>query len=330
MAVQIKDIAVDAGVSAATVSRVLNGSRAVNEDLRLRVLASVDRLGYQPNVVARSLRTGKSFVLGVIIPSITNPFFTYVARAVEDAALAAGYAATICSSDQDLDKERRYMDVLRNRMVDGVLIVVADMQRSDLTPLEQNGMPIVLVDRRLECDSCDSVTVDTQRGAYHAVEHLLSVGYRRIALLGGPTGVSTALSKERGYRQALLDHGFPLNESLIVSGEYTEPQGYALGQTLLDLPQPPDAVLVANNQMTLGFVRLLRERGLRVPQEIAFIGFDDAPWASLVVPPVTVIDQPTYDLGRRATELLLERIEGRRQETSHVVLPTRLILRGSC
>jgi len=191
-------------------------------------------------------------------------------------------------------------------------------------------MPVVLVDRRLDCVTCDSVTVDTQHGAYHAVVHLLGLGYRRIALLGGPKDVSTAVSKEQGYRRALADSGSEVDESLILSGAYTEPDGYALGQALLDSPKAPDAVLVANNQMTLGFVRLVRERGLRVPQEIAYIGFDDAPWASLVVPPVTVIDQPTYELGRRATEMLLERMDGRRQDISHIVLPTRLILRGSC
>jgi LacI family transcriptional regulator len=330
MPVQIKDIAADARVSAATVSRVFNGSRTVSEDLRLRVIASMERLGYQPNVVARGLRMRKSFVLGVLIPSITNPFFTSVARAVEDTALEAGFAVTICSSDQDLGKERRYIDVLRNRMVDGAIVVVTDMNRSDLTPLAANDMPIVLVDRCLRGVTLDSVTIDTSRGAYRAVEHLLRLGYRRVALIGGPKDVSTAVSKEQGYRQALTDYKHEVDEGLILSGAYTEPDGYALGQALLALPDPPDAVLVANNQMTLGFVRLVRERGLRVPQEIAYIGFDDAPWASLVVPPVTVVDQPTYELGRRATEVLLERMDGRRQEPRHDVLPTRLILRGSC
>lgn len=330
VAVQIGDIAADAQVSAATVSRVLNGSQTVDDSLRLRVLASVEKLGYQPNMVARSLRMRKSFVLGVIIPSITNPFFTAVARAVEDAALEAGYAVTICSSDQDLAKERRYLQVLRNRMVDGALVAVADMHASDLTPLTQSGMPVVLVDRCLEGVTLDSVIVDTRRGAYMAVEHLISRGYRRIGMVGGPLGVSTAASKLEGFRQALADHGVPIGKDMVLSGDYTEASGYEIGRTLLAMRTPPDAVLVANNQMTLGFFRLVRERGLRVPQEIAFIGFDDAPWASLVVPPVTVVDQPMYELGQRATQMLLERMDGRRQEIRHDVLPTRLIMRGSC
>ncbi len=330
VAVQIRDIAADAQVSAATVSRVLNGSHIVDDNLRLRVLASVEKLGYQPNMVARSLRTHKSFVLGVIIPSITNPFFTAVARAVEDAALEAGYAVTICSSDQDLAKERRYLEVLRNRMVDGALVAVADMDASDLTPLTQSGMPVVLVDRCLQGVTLDSVIVDTRQGAYMAVEHLINRGYRRIGMVGGPLGVSTAASKLEGFHQALADRGMPIDEDIVLTGDYTEASGYELGRTLLDMRTPPDAVLAANNQMTLGFFRLVRERGLRVPQEIAFIGFDDAPWASLVVPPVTVVDQPMYELGKRATQMLLERIDGRRQEIRHDVLPTRLIMRGSC
>jgi LacI family transcriptional regulator len=330
MATQIRDIAADAQVSVATVSRVLNGSRTVNEALRVRVVESVARLGYQPNVFARSLRLHKSFVLGVIIPSITNPFFTAVARAVEDTALEAGYAVAICSSDQDMARERRYLDVLRNRMVDGALVTVADRQSSDLAPLLQSGMPVVLVDRCLTGVTLDSVTVDTRRGAYMAVEHLLGRGYRRIGLVGGPPHVSTAVSKLEGFRQALTDHGLPIEADLMVAGEYTDASGYEAGARLLGLRNPPEAVVVANNQMTLGFFRLVRERCLRVPQEMAFIGFDDAPWAALVVPPVTVIDQPTYDLGRCATELLLERLDGGRREIRHAVLPTRLIVRGSC
>jgi DNA-binding LacI/PurR family transcriptional regulator len=272
----------------------------------------------------------KSFVLGVIIPSISNPFFTAVARAVEDTALEAGYAVTICSSDQDLAKERRYLGVLRNRMADGALITVANTEKSDLSPLLASGMPVVLVDRCLSGVTLDSVTIDTRRGAYMAVEHLLERGYRRIGLVGGPPPVSTATSKLEGFCQALRDRGLPVEQELLLAGAYTEESGYELGARLLGLRNPPDALVVANNQMTLGFFRLVKERGLRVPQEIAFVGFDDAPWASLVVPPVTVIDQPTYDLGRSATKMLLERLDGGREEVRHEVLPARLIVRGSC
>jgi len=327
----IKEIADDAQVSIATVSRVLNGSQSVSEELRARVMASVQKLGYQPNMVARSLRTRRSFVIGVVIPTISNPFFTDIVRAVEDVAHQAGYVVTIHSSDQDLAKERRYLQVLRRRMADGVIIAVADREASDMSPLTADGIPVVLVDRCLEGASLDSVTVDTKRGAYVAAEHLIERGYRRIAFLGGPRHVSTANDKLEGYRQALKEHGVPIHDELILFGDYTEASGRELGRRVLNMPHRPDAVLVANNVMTLGFFTVVREYGLRVPHEIAFIGFDDRQWASLVTPPVTMIDQPTYDLGRVATEMLLERMEGEQgREPRHQVLPARLVVRGSC
>lgn len=328
---KLKDIADDAQVSIATVSRVLNGSQPVSEELQARVLASVKKLGYQPNLVARSLRTRRSFVLGVVLPTIANPFFTDIVRAVEDVAHQAGYAVTIHSSDQDLAREQRCLQVLCNRMVDGVLIAVVDRQASDLSPLIKRDVPVVLIDRCLDGVSLDSVTVDTRRGAYTAVEHLIQRGYRRIGMLGGPQSVSTANDKLEGYCQALREHGLAVDDELILLGDYTEASGRELARRFLDMPQPPDAVLVANNVMTLGFFAVVREYGLRVPQEIAFIGFDDRQWASLVVPPVTMIDQPIYELGRIATEMLLERMAG--DEVGGVrqrVLRTRLIVRGSC
>ena len=331
MSLKIKDIADDAQVSIATVSRVLNGSPTVHEELRARVLASVEKLGYQPNMVARSLRIRKTMVLGVIIPTIVNPFFTDIVRGVEDVASRAGYVVTVHSSDNDLAKERRYLNVLRNRKVDGVLIAVAHQQESNLGPLVESGVPVVLVDRCLDGAPLDSVTVDTRQGAYLAVELLIQRGYKRIGFLGGPPSVSTANDKLAGYRAALQDYGLPADEGLILSGDYTEASGRELGRRLINLPGRPDAVLVANNLMTLGFFTVVREYGLRVPHEIAFIGFDDRQWAWLVTPPITMIEQPTYELGHIATQMLLERVTGEYAgEERHQILRTKLLIRGSC
>lgn len=330
MPVSMKDIARESGVSVATVSRVLNGSATVREELRARVLSSVEKLGYQPNMVARSLRMRKTMVIGVIIPNILNPFFTDIVRGVEDAALKAGYVVTVLSSDQSLAKERRYLQLLRNRMVDGVLIAVAHQRESDLTPLVERGLPVVLVDRSLDGAPFDRVTVDTWRGAYLGAELLIQRGYRRIAFLGGPNSVSTAADKLAGYRAALEDYGVQIDERLVLEGDYTEASGHDLGRRLLDMPDRPDAVLVANNLMTLGFYTIVREYGLRVPHEIAFVGFDDRPWAALAIPPITMIDQPTYELGRSATEMLLARMSGEVEgEPRQVVLPCKLVIRGS-
>ncbi len=329
--VKMQDVAQDAQVSVATVSRVLNGTQRVSDALRARVMASVEKLGYFPNIVAQSLRMHRSFVLGVVIPNISNPHFTDIVRAVEDVALASGYVITACSSDQDLAKEQRYMQVLRDRMADGVLVSVADSQASDVSPLIDSGMPVVLIDRRLEGVSLDSVTVDTKGGAHAAVAYLVGRGYRRIGMIGGPDGVSTAADKLQGYRQALADLNLPKDDSLCLQGDYTEASGYALGCQMLDMADRPDAVLVANGLMTLGFSTAVKQRGLRIPHDMAFIGFDESRWADLLVPPVSRVVQPTYELGQVATEMLLERLEGRYTgKARHRSLPTSLIIRGSC
>jgi len=285
--------------------------------------------------VPRSLRTSRTLVIGVIVPNISNAYFTDVLRAVEDVALQAGYVVTVCSSDQDLAKERRYIDVLRNRMVDGALIAVADREQSDLRPLTESNVPVVLIDRRLDsCPDCDSVTVDTRHGAYVAVQHLIQRGYNRIGIIGGPMGVSTALDKLEGFRDALRDRGMPVDDNLIFEGDYTETSGADIGRRIFRMAEPPQAVLITNNLMTLGFFRVVKEYGLRVPHDIAFVSFDDSTWASLVSPPVTLVDQPTYQLGKTATEILLDRMDGEPNHVQagarHRVLRPRLIIRGSC
>lgn len=329
---KIKDIAEDAGVSIATVSRVLNNSQPVSEELRRRVLESVKKLNYQPNALARSLRTRRSLVIGALVPNVRNPYFTDIVRAVEDLALEAGYVVTICSSDQDLERERRYIETLRHRMVDGVLVAVADRSRSDLSPLVEGGIPVVLADRALDCTTCDMVTVDVRRGAYQAVEYLIARGYRRIGIITGPQSVSTAVGKLEGYREALERYGLPVTPAFIVDGGYTEEGGTKAARQMLAKADPPRAVVVSNNLMALGFFRVVREQGLRVPEDIAFVSFDDSTWASLVTPPVTLVDQPTYEVGKIATELLLNRLQADEADAlspRHVVLQPRMIVRGS-
>jgi DNA-binding LacI/PurR family transcriptional regulator len=326
---QMKLIAEDAQVSIATVSRVLNGKDSTSVETRERVMRSVEKLGYKPNMIARSLRTRKSFVLGLIIPSITNPFFTNIARAVEDIALQSGYVVTIFSSDQNLEKEKHCLEFMCNRMVDGALVAVADQFKSNLDLLANSEIPVVLIDRCLENASFDRVMVDTYGGTYRAVEYLLQRGYHRIGMIAGPQNVSTAVDKALGYKQALADHNLPLEENLLLYGDYTEESGVALGRHFLSQPQPPDAVIVSNNLMTLGLYRVIKEYGLRIPHEIALVGFDDIQWSSLVTPPITMVDQPTYELGKKAIEFLLERIAGNTEKPRKHILRTQMVIRGS-
>lgn len=327
---KIHDIAKEAQVSIATVSRVLNGTQPVSDALSARVLMAAERLHYQPNPGAQSLRTRRSLVIGVIIPNISNPSFTDMVQAVQEVADQAGYIVTICSSHEDLAMEQSYLRLLHNRRVDGAIMTVVDRHMTQLTALLQNNVPVVLMDRLLEEVAIDSVTVDVQRGAYFAVEHLIQRGYQRIAMLGGPASASTAVDRLAGYRQALHDNGLSVDEALVLAGNYTQESGVELGKRLLDLPDPPTAVLVANNQMTLGFFRVVKEYGLRIPHNVAIVGFDDSEWSSLVTPPITVIDMPTYDLGKVAAEMLLKRIRGEETgEPKHVVLRCKLVIRGS-
>ncbi|MEN6479793.1 MAG: LacI family DNA-binding transcriptional regulator [Anaerolineales bacterium] len=330
MAPSLKDIAKDAEVSIATVSRVLSQSRPVSASLRERVLASADRLGYRPNLLARGLRTSRTRTLACVIPSISNPYFTDIVRAVEDTALAAGYVVMVFSSDQDVSKEREHFLVLRSRMSDGALVAVADRSHSDLSLLLDANYPVVLIDRQLDNANLDSVTVDARAGARAAVRYLYERGYRRIGIITGPDRVSTSLEKLRGYCEGLTDSGMAYDERLVYYGDYTEASGLAQGRRLLEANSKPDAMLVSNNLMTAGLYRALAERGARVPGDLAVIGFDDGLWASLVAPPLSVVEQPTYELGCTATEMLLQRIEAKQPIAPRaVVLPTRLILRDS-
>ena len=330
MTSKIHDIANEAQVSTATVSRVLNGTKPVSDALSARVMAVVERLHFEPNLAAQSLRTRRSLVIGVIIPNISNPFFTIVAQAVQEVAEQAGYIVTICSSHENLATENKYLQLMHNRRVDGVIIGVVDRNMTQLTALLQSSVPIVLVDRRLEGAAIDSVTVDNQRGAYIAVEHLIQRGYQRIAMLGGSASISTAVDRLAGYRQALHDNDLSVDETLVVAGSYTKESGVELGKRLLSLPDPPTAVLVASNQMALGFFGVVKEYGLHIPHTVAIIGFVDGVWTSLVTPPITVIDVPDYDLGKSAAEMLLKRIRGEETgEPKHVVLRTKLVIRGS-
>ena len=209
-------------------------------------------------------------------------------------------------------------------------MAVVDHHMTQLMELLQSNVTVVLVDRRLEGVAIDSVTIDNQRGAYFAVEHLIQRGYQRIAMLGGPASVSTAVDRLAGYRQALRDNGLSVDETLVLEGDYTQESGVELGKRLLGLPDPPTAVLVANNEMTLGFFRVVKEYGLRIPHNVAIVGFDNSEWSSLVTPPITVIEQPTHDVGKAAAEILLKRIRGEETgEPKHVVLRARLVIRGS-
>jgi LacI family transcriptional regulator len=324
----IADVAERARVSAATVSRVLNGLDGVNEELALRVREAAAELGYRPDEIARSLRTQRSMTWAVIITDIQNSFYTSVVRGIEDVGRSRGYSVMLCNTDESLEKESEYLAVVAAARVAGVVISPASWDESDIGTLVDRGTPVVAIDRRISHQEVDTVLVDNADGARKATEHLVSIGRRRIACITGSLHTTTGRERLLGYRQSLEAHGM-YDESLVRESDFKEEGGHASAMDLMDLETPPDAMFVANNLMTLGALEAIKARGLRVPDDVALVGFDDEPWAEFTQPSLTVVAQPTYELGRQAADLLLARIDGETSAAREVILRTELRVRES-
>jgi LacI family transcriptional regulator len=324
----IYDVARRADVSAATVSRVLNGHSSVDPHLAERVRAAVAELDYRPSALARNLRRSRTSLWAVIISDVGNPFFTSLVRGVEDVAQSSGYSVVLCNSDEDPVKEANYVSVALAEQVAGVIMSPSG-QPAAAARLLDAGTPLVLIDRELPDVRADSVLVDNERGAAEATSHLIAGGYRRIACITGPQSVSTARRRLRGYQQALVEAGGSFDGSLVRYADFRRTGGRQAMSELFHLPQPPDAVFVANNLMAVGVLECLHERGTAVPDQIGVVGFDDLPWPELVRPALTTVGQPTYELGKVAAQLLAERINDRDREPTTVVLKTELHVRAT-
>jgi LacI family transcriptional regulator len=319
----ISDVAARAGVSTATVSRALNGKSTVDPELAARVLLAAEELGYHPNGLARNLRRQETAVLALIISDVENPFFTAIARGVEDLAQVSGYSVVLCNSDENEDKERRYIDVALQERVAGVVLSPTG-RSTNVEHLRRQGTPVVAVDRPLNGPDCDQVLVDTRRAAREAARHLAAGGYHRIGCLSGPAGVRTADDRLDGFRDAVGE-----DTTLFRRTEYRAEGARLAALELLDLPEPPDALLVANSTMTIGVLQALTGRHLRPGRDVGIVSFDDAPWTTLVDPPLTVVAQPAYDIGRVAAQLLLARIADGTRAPTTTTLEAKLIERQS-
>jgi len=325
----IADVARVAGVSTATVSRVLNGNTDVNEVLASRVRAAVSELAYRPSRIARSLRTRRTAIWALIISDIRNPFFTDMVRGVEDVAYANGYSLVLCNAEEDLAKEADYLQLALAEHMAGVILTPTSAARTDVTPLLERGVSLVTVDRKLQGGQVDRVLIDNAGGAEMAVSHLVQRGYCRIACISGPTEVSTGAERLEGYKAGLRACGIRVSRKLIASGDFREQGGKAAMDTLLALPERPDAVFVGNNLMTLGALESIAEAELTVPDDIAVVGFDDVAWAALLRPSLTTIAQPTYDVGAETARMLLQRIGGHTGPARELMLSPSLRIRAS-
>jgi LacI family transcriptional regulator len=323
----MKDVAEKARVSVSTVSHVLNGTRKVSEETRTLVLGVVDELGYEPNLLARSFKQQKTFTVGLLVSDIQNPFFTSVARGVEDVALAHGYHLLLCNTDEDPEREAEYVTELYRKRVDGVIVASsAPRQAGYRSP----KVPCVFMDREVEGTSAGIVRVDNAHGMRLIAEHLVKLGHERIAMISGPLEKASGFERYEGLKTALAELGLELDGALVRFGDFRAVSGERGARELLSLPEPPTALVTANNQMTLGALATIKEIGVRVPQELSVVGFDDTEWAPLVEPPLTAVAQPTYELGAASMRVLLERIEGGENgEPERLFLEPRLVIRGS-
>lgn len=303
----MKDVAARAGVSTATVSRVLNDLK-VQPDLRDAVLAAVADLGYRRSGLARGLRRQTSPYFGIVIPDIENPFFTTVARAIQDAAARADFLVVICNSDEDHATERRYVELLADQRVAGLIIAPADESHSDVTEFVRDHTPVVAVDRRFQSTDFDTVILDNVGGGELATKTLIEAGYGDIAIIAGPQRTTSGSERLAGYRRALEAAGRRYRRRLVVDGDYRIEGGYRAMQQLMRGSDPPDAIFVANNLMTIGALRALDESGVP-PIRIPILSFDDVALGERRGVH-TVVGQPAYDLGRTAAEMLLERVDG--------------------
>ena len=330
--VTIKDVARLSGVSAMTVSRVINDSERVSPDTRRKVQAAISELGYVPSRLARGLSRQRTGTLAVIVPDVANPFFTLIVRGAEDIARRAGYRVILCDTRADPTIEREVIEEMIAHRVEGIVIApVSDRSRSHLRRLARFGVPFVLVDRTVPGVDADVVRGNSADGARQLVDHLISLGHRRIGFIVESDDVSTARERRQGYEAALVGAGIPHDPELVANAT-VDPTGGSEGmRQLLQLKDRPTAVFTVNNLVALGAIEAVRDAGLEVPDDVALVCFDDIEFASRLYPFLTAMEQPAETFGTLGTQLLLEHIEGRGPERSRmVVLPARFVLRKSC
>jgi LacI family transcriptional regulator len=324
----MKEVARAADVSVATVSHVINRTRFVSSELAERVRDAMNELGYTPDATARSLRVRRTQTIGLVVPDNSNPFFAELGQAIEEAGFDAGYTTILGNSAEQPDRERRYVQALVAKRVDGLIVAPS---RDDGGTLEAilgpAKIPVVVIDRDVHLPGADAVLYDNEGGSVAATRHLLALGHTKIAFVAGPPAVQPAAERLRGFRRALVEAG--LDDGRVVEADFHYPGGRDAAARLLATGAAPTAIFAANDLMAAGVLRELAARGIQVPDDISVVGFDDAPLAEMVSPTVTTVRQPLQQMAETALALLLARIGGDGRRSSRHVLPTELIVRES-
>lgn len=324
--VNIRDVAKRAGVAPITVSRCINKTGYCSLEAREKVETAIEELKYIPNRLASGLRSKRSNTLALILTDITNPFFTTIARGVEDTAGQAGYTVIFCNTDESLSKEKMYVQMLLEKRVDGIILVPALSTADSVNLIQKHDIPVVVLDRKVPHVEVDTVRCDSETGAYELTRLLTSLGHRSIALINGPIGVSTSRDRLSGYRRALSEMGISHQIDMEFSGAFTKESGRALTLKALSSQPNPTAIFATNNFIASGALEAIHEVGMRVPEDIALVGFDDLPASATL----TVAAQPAYEMGRTATEILVKKLEGNHPEPfQEVLLSAEIVIRQS-
>lgn len=329
--VTIREVAREAGVSVATVSRAIRNEGSIRPETKRKVLEAVRKLNYHVDMGARSIVKKQTKSIGLCICNICNPFYPPFVRGVENAINKFGYSLILCNTDEDPRKEEAYLKVMLEKRVDSLIIAPTWRTCDYLREFERRNVPIVVVDRKAEDISSDTVCVDNVHGAFMAVEHLIKLGHKRIGMIVGPKMISTTQERVQGYLEALRKYDLEKDESLMVDGDSAIEGGIKAMEDLLKLKSPPTAVFCYNNVVTLGGLISLKKLNKKIPKDIAIVGFDEVDWAEVADPPLTVISQPTYAIGATAGQLVMQRLlnEGPKSKQK-IILKTELVIRKSC
>lgn len=328
MASTIKDVAKRAGVSTATVSRVINGDPRISSKTKEKVLYCIRELDYKINNIARSLKTNKTHTIGFMCPELANNFFMTVAKGVEDELKKYGYSVIICNTNESVDEEKERITLLLEKCVDGVIIIPASHTGDHFKRLTNQGIPVVLADRLVENFLTDAVLVDNINGSYSVIEYLINNGYRRIGYIGGDIRLTSARERDEGYKRALGDYYIPVDQTIIKYGDYHEQSGYTKMQELMNSENPPEIVFISNYYMHMGATRYLIEHRATNEKVIPIASFDDMELASLLGYCTVLVGQPMLEIGNKAAGMLIKRINGDSNDSHQIVrLKTKLIIK---
>lgn len=329
MSVKMSDVAKLANVAPATVSRVLSQPHLVSKETQEKVLKAIEELNYQPHIIARQFRKKETKTILVVVPDITHPFFSEVLKGIQHTAIKSGYRVILGDTENDIEREGEFVDLLFQKQADGMILLTARMDKDRIEQVSRQ-FPTVLACEYIDGLDISTVSIDNISGARKITEHLISLGHTKIAHITGPMNVILSRDRLRGYRQAMISHDLPVDSAFIQEGDFSLESGYHQMIRLLSLEQRPTSVFVFNDEMAIGAIKAAKDSGLKVPEDIAVVGFDNSKMSDIIEPHITTIEQPKYEIGKKAMELLLGLMSGKTLEQKKFVLKDELIVRESC